>query len=200
MPNGATAYLALTQIARMHDGERVLVHGALGGLAAGFPGIACQLGASRVAGTVRGSDLDAAQQTRLPYDEVTDSAELPGRLAGERFDIIIDPVGGSVRTASLDLLAPGGRLLLVGNASGDWHHQIDSNRIWRGNLAVLGFSVGSFLPGHKDLARPAATAAIRAAAAGLAQADAETLPLASAAVAHQRLESHTVNGRLVLHP
>ena len=184
----------------MHDGERVLVHGALGGLAAGFPGIARQLGASRVVGTVRGSDLDAARQTRLPYDEVTDSAELPGRLAGERFDIIIDPVGGSARTASLELLAPGGRLLLVGNASGDWNHQIDSNRIWRGNLAVLGFSVGSFLPGHKDLARPAATAAIRAAAAGLAQADAETLPLASAAVAHQRLESHSVNGRLVLHP
>jgi len=107
VPNGATAYLALTQIARMHDGERVLVHGALGGLAAGFPGIARQLGASRVVGTVRGSDLDAAQQTRLPCDEVTDSAELPGRLAGERFDIIIDPVGGSVRTASIDLLAPG---------------------------------------------------------------------------------------------
>jgi len=65
VPNGATAYLALTQIARMRDGERVLVHGALGGLAAGFPGIARQQGASRVVGTVRGSDLDAAQQTSL---------------------------------------------------------------------------------------------------------------------------------------
>ena len=105
-----------------------------------------------------------------------------------------------MRTASIDLLAPGGRLLVVGNASGDWNHQIDSNRIWRGNLAVLGFSVGSFLPGHKDLARPAATAAIRAAVAGLARAHVETLPLSSAAIAHERLENHTVNGRLVLHP
>ena len=200
VPNGATAYLALTQIARTRDGERVLVHGALGGLAAGFPGIARQLGASRVTGTVRASGLGAAQQARLPYDEIIDSAQLPARLAGERFDIVIDPVGGSVRTASIDLLAPGGRLLLVGNASGDWNHQIDSNRIWRGNLAVLGFSAGSFLPGHKDLARPAAAAAIRAAAAGLAQAHVETLPLSSAAVAHERLENHSVNGRLVLHP
>jgi NADPH:quinone reductase-like Zn-dependent oxidoreductase len=89
VPNGATAYLALTQIARMHDGERILVHGALGGLAAGFPGIARQLGASRVTGTVRASDLDAAQQAELPYDEIIDSAELPARLAGERFDIVI---------------------------------------------------------------------------------------------------------------
>jgi NADPH2:quinone reductase len=200
VPNAATAYLALTQIARMRDGERVLVHGALGGLAAGFPGIARQLGASRVVGTVRASGLGAAQQTRLPFDEIIDSAELPARLAGKRFDIIIDPVGGSVRTASIELMAPGGRLLLVGNASGDWNHQIDSNRIWRGNLAVLGFSVGSFLPGHKDLARPAAAAAIRAAAAGLAQANVETFPLSSAAVAHERLENHSVDGRLVLHP
>jgi NADPH:quinone reductase len=200
VPNGATAYLALTQIARMHDGERVLVHGALGGLDAGFPGIARQLGASRVTGTVRASDLDAAQQARLPYDEIIDSAQLPARLAGERFDIVIDPVDGSVRTASIELLAPGGRLLLVGNASGDWNHQIDSNRIWRGNLAVLGFAAGSFLPGYKDLARPAAAAAIRAAAAGLAQAHVETLPLSSAAAAHERLENHSVNGRLVLPP
>jgi NADPH2:quinone reductase len=56
------------------------------------------------------------------------------------------------------------------------------------------------LPGHKDLARPAAAAAIIAAAAGLAQAHVETLPLTSATVVHERLENHSVNGRLVLHP
>src|SRR5215471_14545727 len=89
--------------------------------------------------------MGAAKQTRLPYDEIIDSAELPARLAGERFDIIIDPVGGSVRTASIDLLAPGGRLLLVGNASGDWNHRIDSNRIWRGNLGCSRF-FGGVLP------------------------------------------------------
>lgn len=109
----------------------------------------------RVVGTVRASDLGAGRQTKLPYDEIIDSAELPARLAGKRFDIVIDPVGGSVRTASVGLLAPMGRLLPVGNASGDWNHQIDSNRIWLGNLAVHGFSVGFFLPRHKDLARPA---------------------------------------------
>jgi NADPH:quinone reductase len=47
---------------------------------------------------------------------------------------------------------------------------------------------------------PAVTAAIRAAAAGPAQAHVETLPLSSAAMAHERLEKHSVNGRLVLHP
>ena len=85
VPNGATAYLALTQIARIRNGERVLVHVALGGLAAGFPGIARQLGASRVTGTVRASDLDAAQQAQLPYDEIIDSAQLPGEVSNESY-------------------------------------------------------------------------------------------------------------------
>ena len=41
-------------------------------------------------------------------------------LIDERFDVVIDPVGGDLRTTSLDVMAPLGRLLAVGNASGDW--------------------------------------------------------------------------------
>ena len=35
---------------------------------------------------------------------------------------MIDPVGGQVRTDSLKVMAPLGRMLLGGNASGDWQH------------------------------------------------------------------------------
>ena len=184
----------------MHDGERVLVHGGLGGLAAGFPGIARQLGASRVTGTVRASDLDAAQQAELPYDEIVDSAELPARLAGERFDIVIDPVGGSVRTASLDLLAPGDacswsvtpaetgitRSAATGSGGGTWLFSASrwglscrATRSWRGSPRQL-----------RSVLRPPASP----------RPTWRRFPLSSAAVAHERLENHSVNGRLVLHP
>src|SRR6195256_2292776 len=53
VPNAATAYLALTVVAHLQPGERVLVHGALGGLASAFPGMARGLGAGSVVGTVR---------------------------------------------------------------------------------------------------------------------------------------------------
>jgi hypothetical protein len=46
--------------------------------------------------------------------------------------------------------------------------------------------------------RPAASAALRAVTAGLADVDIEVLPPAAAATAHERLENHTSNGRLVL--
>jgi DNA-binding transcriptional ArsR family regulator len=37
LPNATTAYLALTRVAHLREGEKVLVHGAAGGLAAAFP-------------------------------------------------------------------------------------------------------------------------------------------------------------------
>jgi NADPH:quinone reductase len=201
VPNLATAWLALTKAVHVAPGESVLVHGALGGLAAGFPGMARQLGAARVVGTVRSDDLAAAQATRLPYDQVVDSALLPAALEGQRFDIIVDPVGGPLRSASLQLLAPLGRLLIVGNASGDWNHTVDTNtQVWMGNIAIAGFGVGFYLPAHKEMARPAAEAAIRAVADGLADAEVEEMPLGDAARAHQRLEGRTVAGRIVLRP
>jgi NADPH:quinone reductase len=198
VPNALMVHVALTRVAPMAAGESVLVHGALGGFASAVPGIARQLGASRVVGTVRAGKLEVAAASRLPYDRIVDSADLPGALGEEKFDVIVDPVGGEVRTQSLHLLAPFGRLLLVGNASGDWEHTLASNPVWFGNQVVAGFSSGRYLPAHPETFKPAAEAALRAVAAGLVATDIEILPLADAATAHERLENHSVKGRIVL--
>jgi NADPH:quinone reductase len=200
VPNAAMAHLAFANVARMSPGESVLIHGALGGFAAAFPGIARQLGASRVVGSVRPGKLGAAAVTKLPYDEIVDSSQLPDTLHGEKFDVIIDPVGGAVRTHSLDLLAPSGRLIVVGNASGDWGHQLDSNRLWLGGLTVSGFNAGIYIPTHPEEVGPAAEAALKAVAAGLGETEIDVLPFAEAAIAHQRMESRALNGRIVLTP
>jgi len=200
VPNAAMAHIAFTSVLHLVEGESVLVHGALGGFAAAFPGIARQLGASRVAGTVRASKLAAAAATRLPYDQIVDSADLPGALGDEKFDVVIDPVGGEVRTRSLDLMKPGGRLLACGNASGDWGHQIESNQLWFRNIAVSGFNSGGYLPAHPELVRPALEAALKAAAAGLGEVEHDVLPFSEAATAHERMESRDLDGRIVLIP
>jgi NADPH:quinone reductase len=192
IPNALMAHVAFTRVARLVPGESVLVNGAFGAFAAAFPGIAKQLGASRVVGAVRAARSTTA--TRLPYDEIVDSANPPA----EKFDVIIDPVGGEVRTRSLDLLAPFGRLLVTGNASGDWQHGIDSNRLWIDNFTVSGFNSGGYLPAHPDAVPPAAEAALQAARAGLLEVEIDALPLTDAATAHERMENHTASGRLVL--
>ncbi|MFD9740116.1 zinc-binding alcohol dehydrogenase family protein [Umezawaea sp. NPDC059074] len=200
VPNAALAHVALTRVAHLVEGERVLVHGALGGFAAAFPGIARRLGAARVVGTVRAGKLAAAATTKLPYDRIVDSADLPAVLGDERFDVVVDAVGGAVRTHSLDLLAPGGRLVVGGNASGDWAHQVDSNQLWLRNIAVTGFNAGAYLPAHPEAVRPALLAALEAVAAGLGETEVDVLPFAEAVTAHERMESRDLNGRIVLTP
>jgi threonine dehydrogenase-like Zn-dependent dehydrogenase len=110
------------------------------------------------------------------------------------------PVGGNLRTTSLDVMAPLGRLLAVGNASGDWQHQVDTNRLWVSNLAILGFSGGSYLPTHPQLARPAAEGALKAISAGLVNVHTDVLPLEQAPEAHRQIEAGHVNGRMLLAP
>jgi NADPH:quinone reductase len=200
VPNAATAYLALTRVAHLQAGDTVLVHGALGGLASSFPGVARNLGASTIVGTVRPTSLPVAETSGLPYDQLIGSDEFPNALIDERFDVVIDPVGGDLRTTSLNVMAPLGRLLAVGNASGDWRHSVETNRLWVSNLAILGFSGGSYLPTHPEAVRPAAEGALRAVSEGLVNIHVDTLPLEQAAEAHRRVEAGQVIGRILLVP
>ncbi|RLP77516.1 NADPH quinone reductase [Mycetocola tolaasinivorans] len=200
LPNSAMAHAALTDVAHLRGGERVLVHGALGGFAAAFPAMARHLGASRVVGTVRASKLDAARETAVPYDRIIDSAHLLSELGDERFDVIIDAVGGELRTASLDLLTPGGRMIVAGNASEAWDHQLDSNQLWLRSVTVSGFNSGAYLPTHPHLIRPALEAAREVVAASQGQISIEVLPFSAAITAHERMESRDVAGRIVLSP
>jgi NADPH:quinone reductase len=78
IPNAAMAYAALTGVAHLLEGESVLVHGALGGLSSAFPGIAKQLGASRVVGTVRPGKLEAPTSRPTPRQCAPPSPQ-PGR-------------------------------------------------------------------------------------------------------------------------
>lgn len=198
IPNAAMAHVALTEIAHLQKSESVLVHGALGGFSATFPGTARQLGASRVVGSVRRTKLDAALRTRLPYDRIVDSAALSEALGAEKFDVIVDPVGGELRSQSLSWLKPGGRLVVVGNASGDWANQMKTNDLWLGNVTVSGFNAGAYFPSHPQVIRPALEAALNAVARGLVETEVEILPLGDAAIAHERMEARSLSGRIVL--
>ncbi len=200
IPNAAMAHVALTRVAHLSEGESILIHGALGGLSAAFPGIARQLGASRVVGTVRASKLDAAANTKLPYDRIVDSSELPGILGDEKFDVIIDPVGGAARSYSFALMKPGSRLIVAGNASGDWGHQVKTNDLWLGSTTVSGFNAGAYLPTHPDVIGPALEAAVKAVAEGLGNTEIDVLPFSDASLAHERMESRALDGRIVLTP
>jgi NADPH2:quinone reductase len=116
--------------------------------------------------------IDAA--VALGHDKVLLADQFPDALDGEQVDLVVDAVGGNLRKPSLDVLAPLGRILVVGHASTTPEAPILGNELWRRNLGIVGFSVGTL------------TLAI------------EELPLTAAAEAHRRLENRETAGRINL--
>jgi NADPH2:quinone reductase len=197
LPYAVTAYLGLTQAAHLQPGESVLVHGAAGGLAATFPAVARLLGATRIIGTVA-SPSRVKDTAHLGYDDVFISDEFVEALAGQRVDVVADAVGGDVRAASLDVLAPFGRILLLGHAASTPDTPVTGDRLWLSSLSLIGFSVATYLQSHPGSARSAAAKVLPLIASGDLALHVDELPLAGAAEAHQRLEDRLVPGRLVL--
>ncbi|PYC75309.1 NADPH:quinone reductase [Micromonospora arborensis] len=192
--NSTTAFLVLDRVARIAPGERVLVHAAAGGVGSQLGQVARLLGAGRVVGTV-GSTAKIETAMGFGYDEVVPRDRLTD--VGE-FDIVVDMVGGATRRASLDRLAPMGRLVVMGNASGSDDVGIPANELWFTNKTVSGFNLAAFAAAYPDEAGRALRRAVAAAAKGDLRVRVETLPLDRAADAHRRIESGTTTGKLVL--
>ena len=199
LPNATTAYLALTRVAHLQEGENVLVHGVTGGLAATFPAVARSLGASHVYGTVS-SQARIADTENLGLDEVFTSDRFVEGLNGRLVDLVVDPVGGDVRTVSLDVLSLLGRILLLGHAARTPDTPLTGDDLWLRNAGMLGFTVGTYLAANPDAARPAAEKVVDLLADGELTLRVDELPLSQAAEAHRRLEAREVPGRLVLTP
>ena len=115
-----TAYVALVRLAGIEAGDRVLVHGATGGVGLAAVDLAIALGA-RVIATSRSpaklATVAAAYRVEatLPATDFRDAVK--ARFGGGA-NIVVDPVGGDVFDESTRCMAFGGRLLVVGFASG----------------------------------------------------------------------------------
>jgi NADPH2:quinone reductase len=117
-----TAYVALLRGARVEPGEWILVHGAAGGVGLATVDLAKALGA-RVIAAASSADKRAALARLYAPDAVIAAApgfrdEVKALTEGKGADVIVDPVGGDVFDESTRCIAFGGRLLVVGFASG----------------------------------------------------------------------------------
>src|SRR3954452_14725129 len=143
--NYLTAHLALLRRARLASGERVLVHGAAGGVGTA----ACQLAAAygaRVLAVVstpeKGEVARAAGAHEVvPVDGFRDEVR---RLTGDRgVDVGGDPVGGDRFLASLRSLAREGRLVVLGFTVREIP-TVKVNRLLLTNTTVMGAASEEF--------------------------------------------------------
>ena len=151
--NFQTAHLALTRRGRLAEGEAVLVHGAAGGVGTACIQVARALGARTIIGVAHGRErtavaMAAGADHALDADEdwVTQVRELTG---GRGADVVCDPVGGDATAQSLRCMAPEGRLLVIGFATGAIP-SIEANRLLLRHLDVIGVNWGGMLPLDQD--------------------------------------------------
>jgi NADPH:quinone reductase-like Zn-dependent oxidoreductase len=107
-----TAWQAIVDCAQVRAGQRVLVHGAAGGVGSFAAQLARAHGAF-VAGSGSPSSLEWLR--RIGVQQVIDYHDWPGDEPLGDFDVVLDPVGGAVQARSWPLMRRGGLLIsLVG--------------------------------------------------------------------------------------
>jgi NADPH:quinone reductase len=149
-----TSFFALRDRAQLRAGEWLLVHAG----ASGVGMAAIQLGrawGARVMATA-GSDEKLAfarsqgAEIALSYNDAAWVDQVK-QITGQGADVIYDPVGGDVFDLSSKCIAPFGRLLVVGFASGRIP-SIAANRILLKNMSVVGVLWGNHVTARPEYA------------------------------------------------
>jgi NADPH:quinone reductase len=190
-----TAFIPLTRQVRIGPGSRVLVTAAAGGVGSAAIQVAHGLGAA-VVGLVGSREkietcVSLGAEAACLYDELPED---------ERFDVILDQVGGEVFAGSFARLRPLGTVIAVGSAAGAWQ-PVDPARIVGRNVALAGFYLGRLLLLDPELVGSAVGELLAFWQTGaLKPLVGAELPLADVERAHELVESRRSVGKVVLVP
>ena len=118
-----TSMHALKQRAQLQVGETLLVLGAGGGVGLAAVEIGKQMNATVIAAASSAEKLNAAKNAGadhlIDYSQQDLRSALKEIVGKKGVDVVYDPVGGDMFEAALRSTAWGGRVLVVGFASGD---------------------------------------------------------------------------------
>ncbi|MGG0150679.1 quinone oxidoreductase family protein [Bacillus mycoides] len=199
-----TSYNLLANVARLQQGESVLIHAAAGGIGTTAIQLAKLLGAKKVIGTV-GSEakrkiaFDAGADYVICHQD-EDFVERVNQLTnGEGVNIVLDSISGTVSERSLECLAYYGRLVQFGNASGEVGI-FQTKDLHASCRSILGFSFGTTRKKRPELLQETANQVFRYLRDGSLQIKAtKSFPLQDAGKAHEWVESRQSTGKVILH-
>ena len=197
-----TAYVGLVERGRLRAGDKVLVHGAAGGVGLAAVDLANALGAEVYASASSADKrkIVAEHGASFTFDAAAQNFNelVKAQNHGGGVDMVFDPVGGDVFDESLRCLAPLGRLLVIGFASGRIP-TLPVNYALIKQLEIIGVRAGEY--GRLDAAADARVneALLNLAGSGRLQPHVHArLPFAALKDAFDQLSGRTVVGRIVL--
>jgi len=196
-----TAYHLLNSAYSLQDGDTVLVHAIGGAVGLAVTQLAVERGA-RVIGTV--SSAGKGERARkygahLVIDRSTDDylAEVRRFTGGEGIDLLIDSLGGDFLPQSIGLLKTYGHAINIGEAAGYPDFDIRP-KLYENSTSLAGFEVlhamrrpGAWQKGVDAVLEHLAFGALEMPVA-------EVFAFDAVHDLHQKLESRTVSGKLLL--
>jgi len=197
----STAYHALLQRGRLAKGDRVLIHGASGGIGIPAIQIAKLFGAEVIA--TASTDEKRAVCLAEGADHAIDYREgfrdkVMELTGGRGVDIIYDPVNGPTFEESLRCLAWGGRILILGFLGGE-PARARTNYLLIKGIEAIGVRIGGLNEAHPEIAAANTRALLDLAAQGkLKPRIWRRYPLSEATEAVQALIDRQVIGKAVV--
>lgn len=214
--NYLTAYHSLFTMGNLRAGDRVLVHGAAGGV-----GIAAvQLARARglvVFGTASRTKQEFLRRMGVEHAidyEKSDFVQVVQKFAPEGIEMVMDPIGGSSFTRSAKCLGPMGRLVVYGfsaAAGGEGKKSLPRAgrallqtprfhplKLMERNMAVIGVSLGNLRSRAAVLRDELEDIFSMYSAGQIKTVIGKTFPLAEAAAAHRYIHDRKNIGKVVL--
>jgi NADPH:quinone reductase len=201
---GLTAYHVLKTFGMLGEGESVLVHAAAGGVGYLAVQMAKLMGAGKVIATASTQEkLDLAKEfgadVLINYTEEDWPEQVREATEGAGADVILEMVGGEFIQKNLECLAPFGRMVVYGSASGE-RGTIAPMDLMNNMHTVVGFWMEQVL-GRPELVGPTLEEILGWISSGdLEITIGARYPLEQAKEAHDALEGRQTTGKIVLNP
>ncbi|MGD6816929.1 quinone oxidoreductase family protein [Metabacillus sp. 84] len=201
---GLSAYHVLKTMGRLEAGETVLVHAAAGGVGSIAVQLAKLFGAGKVIATAsteekRTAAKELGADAAVDYTQDGWEKEVLSLTEGKGVDVALEMAGGDVFRKTLSCMAPFGRLVIYGVASGEQARLYPSSLMGQ-NLSVIGFFLPQMMR-KKELYTQSLNELLGYLSEGKLQLTiGGVYPLEEAPEVHRMLQGRETKGKLILVP
>jgi NADPH:quinone reductase-like Zn-dependent oxidoreductase len=214
--NYLTAYHSMFTMGNLQPGDRILIHGAAGGV-----GIAAvQLARARglvIFGTAGPAKQDYLRRMGVDHAidyQKHDFVDVVHKFASDGIEMVMDPVGGKSLSRSAECLGPMGRLIVYGFSAAAGPQgkkslvragkallqtpRFHPLKLMEGNLAIIGVNLGRLQSRGAVLRREMDEIFGLYAAGKIKPAIGKMFPLTEAAAAHRYIHDRKNIGKVIL--
>lgn len=201
---GSTAWHILKTLGHLRPDESVVVHAAAGGVGTMAIQLAKLWGARviAVASSVEKRELAKSLGADATVDaNVEDLASaMLAANNGKKIDLVLEMVGGKTFDASLEVLAPFGRVITYGNASRKLPRAVHPGSLITGTKTITGFWLAHCF-GQKELFHDVIAELFALVLTGkITPVIGATYPLSQAVQAHKDMLARKTFGKVTLDP